>query len=216
MAELIRVLLVEDEALLRRTLAELLQMEPDFALVAEAGDGLAAIEAARSRPHVVLMDLDLPRMSGIEATRRIREAHPETAVVILTKFGDDENVFAALKAGATGYLLKDAGLEEIRAAVRAAARGEGSLSPALVVRVLSEFRRLSQAAEKHRALFAGLTRREVEILELLGAGLRNRIIAERLFLSEKTVRNHVSSILAKLHLNDRTEAALLARKHGMG
>jgi DNA-binding NarL/FixJ family response regulator len=212
----IRILLAEDDSLLRRSLAELLQLEPDFRLVGQAATGAQAVaEAERTRPDVVLMDLQMPQMDGIEATRRLRAAHPETEVVILTKFGDDENVFAAIKAGAIGYLLKDAGLDEIRASIRVAHQKEGSLSPALVARVLKEFGRLSTAARENRALFAELTRREVEVLELLGAGLRNRAIAEKLFLSEKTVRNHVSSILQKLQLNDRTEAALLAQKHGL-
>jgi DNA-binding NarL/FixJ family response regulator len=214
--ERIRILLAEDETLLRRSLAELLQLEPDFCLVGQVANGaLAVVEADKARPDVVLMDIEMPRMNGIEATRRIKEAHPPTEIVILTKFGDDENVFAALKAGALGYLLKDAGLEEIRASIRAAHQQEGSLSPALVGRVLKEFGRLSQAAQENRALFAELTRREVEVLELLGTGLRNRAIAEKLFLSEKTVRNHISNIFQKLHLNDRTEAALLAQKHGL-
>jgi len=216
MSDPIRVLLVEDDTLLRRTLAELLQLEADFQLAGQVGNGAAAVAAANhQRPDVILMDIELPELDGIEATRRIKAGRPETEIVILTKFGDDEKVFAAIKAGAIGYLLKDAGLEEIRASLRAAHRREGSLSPALVAQVLAEFGRLSQAAEQNRALFAELTRREVEVLELLGAGLRNRAIAERLFLSEKTVRNHVSSIFQKLHLNDRTEAALLAQKHGL-
>lgn len=215
-SEKIRILLAEDETLLRRSLAELLQLEQDFQLVGQVGNGALAVgEASKTRPDVVLMDIEMPQMNGIEATRRIKEAHPETEVVILTKFGDDENVFAALKAGALGYLLKDAGLDEIRASIRAAHQQEGALSPALVGRVLKEFGRLTQAAQENRALFAELTRREVEVLELLGAGLRNRAIAEKLFLSEKTVRNHISSIFQKLHLNDRTEAALLAQKHGL-
>jgi DNA-binding NarL/FixJ family response regulator len=214
--ETIRILLAEDDTLLRRSLAELLQLEPDFRLVGQAATGAEAVaEAERTRPDVVLMDLQMPQMDGIEATRRLKAARPETEVVILTKFGDDENVFAAIKAGAIGYLLKDAGLDEIRASIRAAHQREGSLSPALVARVLQEFGRLSTAAQENRALFAELTRREVEVLELLGAGLRNRAIAEKLFLSEKTVRNHVSAILQKLQLNDRTEAALLAQKHGL-
>jgi DNA-binding NarL/FixJ family response regulator len=214
--ERIRILLAEDETLLRRSLAELLQLEPDFQLVGQVANGaLAVTEAGKARPDVVLMDIEMPQLNGIEATRRIKEARAETEIVILTKFGDDENVFAALKAGAIGYLLKDAGLEEIRASIRAAHQQEGSLSPALVGRVLKEFGRLSQAAQENRALFAELTRREVEVLELLGTGLRNRAIAEKLFLSEKTVRNHISSIFQKLHLNDRTEAALLAQKHGL-
>jgi DNA-binding NarL/FixJ family response regulator len=215
--EKINILLAEDDTLLRRSLAELLQLEPDFRLVGQVSSGaLAVAEAERARPDVVLMDIQMPQMDGIEATRRIKAARPETEVVILTKFGDDENVFAAIKAGAIGYLLKDAGLEEIRASIRAAHQKEGSLSPAIVARVLREFGRLTQAAQENRALFAELTRREVEVLELLGMGLRNRAIAERLFLSEKTVRNHVSSIFQKLQINDRTEAALLAQKHGLG
>src|SRR5262245_8651951 len=128
--ERINILLVEDETLLRRTLAELLQLEPDFRLVGQAPNGaLAVAGAAAARPDVVLMDIEMPQMNGIEATRRIKEASPETEIVILTKFGDDEKVFAAIKAGAIGYLLKDAGLEEIRASIRAARQQEGYLSP---------------------------------------------------------------------------------------
>jgi two-component system, NarL family, response regulator LiaR len=215
--EKISILLAEDDTLLRRSLAELLQLEPDFRLAGQVSSGAQAVtEAERTKPNVVLMDIQMPQMDGIEATRRIKASRPETEVVILTKFGDDDKVFAAIKAGAIGYLLKDAGLEEIRASIRAAHQREGSLSPSLVARVLKEFGRLTHAAEENRALFAELTRREVEVLELLGMGLRNRSIAERLFLSEKTVRNHVSSIFQKLQINDRTEAALLAQKHGLG
>jgi DNA-binding NarL/FixJ family response regulator len=215
--EKISILLAEDDTLLRRSLAELLQLEPDFRLAGQVSSGAQAVtEAERTKPNVVLMDIQMPQMDGIEATRRIKASRPETEVVILTKFGDDDKVFAAIKAGAIGYLLKDAGLEEIRASIRAAHQREGSLSPSLVARVLKEFGRLTHAAEENRALFAELTRREVEVLELLGMGLRNRSIAERLFLSEKTVRNHVSSIFQKLQVNDRTEAALLAQKHGLG
>jgi DNA-binding NarL/FixJ family response regulator len=211
----VRVLLAEDEALLRRTLAQLLALEPDVELLADVADGLRAVEeAVRTRPDVVLTDIEMPGMDGIEATRRIREALPETEVVILTKFGDDERVFAGLKAGAIGYLLKDGSLEEIHAAIVRAHRHEAYLSPSLVTRVLGEFNRLSKSATETRQLFASLSRREVEVLELLAQGLRNRVIAERLFLSEKTVKNHISSILAKLEVNDRTEAALLAQRQG--
>jgi DNA-binding NarL/FixJ family response regulator len=214
--ETIRILLAEDETLLRRSLGELLQLEPDFQLAGQVGNGASAVAAVeRTRPDVVLMDIEMPQMNGIEATRRIKAAHPATEVVILTKFGDDENVFAAIKAGAIGYLLKDAGLEEIRASIRSAHQKEGYLSPSLVARVMKEFARLSGVAQENRALFAELTRREVEVLELLGAGLRNRAIAEKLFISEKTVRNHITSIFEKLQVNDRTEAALLAQKHGL-
>lgn len=212
----IRVLIAEDDSLLRSSLAELLGLEEDFAVVGSVPNGeLALAEAAIVRPDVVLMDIDMPRMDGIEATRRLHAAHPNVAVVILTKFGDDESVFSAIKAGALGYVLKDAGLEEIREAVREAHAGNGHLNPALVARVLGEFARLSQKVQEARALFAELTRREVEVLELLGKGRKNRQIADELFLSEKTVKAHVGAILRKLHVNDRTEAALIAQKHGL-
>jgi len=214
--EKIRILLAEDERLLREALAALLRLEPDLHLVGLAANGEQAVEEALAhRPDVVLTDIEMPRLNGIEAARRIRAALPETEVVILTKFDDDANLFAALKAGAIGYLLKDAGLEEIAETLRAAARKEGRLSPPLVARVMQEFARLATAAQTGRALFAELSRREREVLELLGKGLRNRAIAETLFLSEKTVKNHITSILHKLQINDRTEAALLAQKHGL-
>lgn len=213
----IRLLIAEDEGILRSTLAELLGREHEFQIAATAPDGRAAlIEALGQRPDVILTDLKMPKMDGIELTRRVREELPGTAVVILTAFDDDENLFAALKAGATGYILKDASLEEIAAAVRAAHAGEGVLSAGLVARVIREFTRIDRMAADQRRLFAQLTRREIEVLELLAQGLRSRQIAQRLFLSEKTVRNHISAILGKLHANDRTEAALIAARHGLG
>ena len=182
----------------------------------DVADGEQAVaQAAILRPDVILTDIQMPRMNGIEATRRLKAKHPEIAVVILTKFGDDENVFNAIKAGAIGYVLKDAGLEEIGAAVRAAKTGEGFLSPSLVSRVMAEFSRLSKSALHNRKLFAELSRREVEVLECLAAGMRNSAIANKLCLSEKTVKTHVGSILKKLQVNDRTEAALLAKNSGL-
>lgn len=214
---MIRLLIAEDEGILRSTLAELLARDPDLRIVATAPDGREAlIEALAQRPDVILTDLKMPKMDGIELTRRAREQLPETAVVILTAYDDDDSLFAALKAGAIGYVLKDASVEEIARAVRAAQEGEGFLSPGLVARVMREFGRIDQMARGQRRLFAQLTRRELEVLELLASGLRNRQIAQRLFLSEKTVRNHVSAILGKLHANDRTEAALIAARHGLG
>lgn len=214
---MIRLVIAEDEGILRTTLTELLARDPDLVIAAGAPDGRAAlIEALAHRPDVILTDLKMPVMDGIELIRAVRERLPETAVVVLTAFDDDDSLFAALKAGALGYVLKDASLEEIAAAVRAAHRGEGFLSPALVARVLGEFARIDQMARGRRRLFAQLTRRELEVLELLASGLRNRQIAQRLFLSEKTVRNHISTILGKLHANDRTEAALIAARHGLG
>lgn len=212
----IRVMIAEDDSVLRNTLGELLQLDAELALVSSVPNGEQAVaEAHILKPDVILMDIEMPRLNGIEATRRIREKLPEVQVVILTKFGDDEKVFAAIKAGALGYLLKDAGLDEIRRAVVAARSGEGVLSPVLVSKVLGEFNRLTQVATKNRELFAELSRREVEVLELLATGMRNAAIADKLCLSEKTVKTHVGSILKKLHVNDRTEAALVAQEHGI-
>lgn len=214
--ELIRVLVAEDDSLLRATLVELLRLEPDFDVVADVPNGEAAVAAAfEYEPDVVLTDIDMPRLNGIEATRRIRQLLPEVNVVILTKFGDDENVFSAIKAGAVGYVLKDSGLDEIRTAVRAAKAGEGHLNPVLVQRLIAEFARLAGSLKASRQVFAELSRREVEVLELLAIGKKNRAIAEDLCISEKTVKSHIGSILRKLHVNDRTEAALIAQKHGL-
>ena len=212
----IRVQVVEDDSVLRRTLLELLKLESDLLVISEASNGEQAVaEAMILRPDVILMDIQMPRMNGIEATRQLKEKIPETHVVMLTKFGDDENVFAAIKAGARGSVLKDAGLDEIARVIRSAKIGEGSLSPALVARVMSEFTRLSQSALHNRQLFAELSRREVEVLECIAAGMKNAAIADKLFLSEKTVKSHVGSIFKKLQVNDRTEAAILAQQHGL-
>lgn len=212
----VRVLVVDDDALLRSTLAQLLALDPEIEVAGQAANGLAGAELVEKEcPHVVLMDIEMPKLDGIAATRRIRETTPGTAVVILTKFGDDENVFEAIKAGALGYVLKDAGLDEIRAAIHEAHEGGGHLNPALVARVLGEFARVSKAHQDAKALFAELTRREMEVLERLGRGLRNKQIADELCLSTKTVKTHVGAVLRKLQLNDRTEAALLAQKHGL-
>lgn len=213
----VRLLIAEDENLFRTTLAELLSRDPELQIVGSVRDGRAAlIEALGHRPDVLLTDLRMPAMDGIELTRRVRDELPDTRVVILTAYDDDDNLFAALKAGAIGYVLKDATPEEVTGAIRAAHQGQGFLSPALVARVVREFARTDRLARGQRTLFAQLTRREMDVLELLAAGRRNKQIAQQLFLSEKTVRNHISAILGKLHANDRTEAALIAARHGLG
>ncbi len=213
----IRVLIAEDVGTLCTALAELLGREADLEVVKAVRNGRdALIEALALRPDVVLTDLQMPKMNGIELTREIRAQMPHTAVVILTVFDDDDNLFAAIKAGARGYVLKDADTSRVADAIRAAHAGEGFLSAGLVARVLREFSRIDTLARRGRELAATLTRREVAVLELLAQGLRNRQIAERLGLTEKTVRNHTSAILGKLHANDRTEAALIAARHGLG
>lgn len=212
----LKVLVVEDEALLRQTLVQLLRREADLEVVGAAKDGRQAVsEALILRPEVILMDLELPSLSGIEATQQIKAQRPETAIVALTHLGDDETLFAALQAGAISYVLKDASVEQILEVVRAAHRGEGFIYPTLVPRVLQEFARLSTRAERNRELFQELTPREIEVLELLGQGCRNHEMATRFGISVRTVKNHVSNILAKLHVNDRTEAALIAARHGL-
>ena len=212
----IRILVAEDDSVLRRTMVELLQLEDDFLVVSEVSNGEQAVaEAAIVQPHVCLMDIQMPKASGIEATKKIRDKLPATQIVILTKFGDDANVFNAIKVGALGYLLKDSSLEEIATAVRAARNGEASLSPSMVARVMGEFTRLSQSAVHNRKLFAELSRREVEVLECISSGMKNVQIADKLCLSEKTVKTHVGAILKKLQVNDRTEAALLAQQSGI-
>jgi DNA-binding NarL/FixJ family response regulator len=212
----IRLMIAEDETLLRMAMAQLLASEQDLDVVAQAADGEAAVALARQhRPDVVLMDLSMPRMDGITATRHIKEDLPDCSVVVLTVHHDDDHLFAAIKAGASGYVLKEAPPEQTVEAIRAAARGEGFLGPTLVGRVLDEFARVGRVRAAAKEVFSELTRREVEVLELLGQGLRNKDIADRLFISQKTVKNHISSVFMKLQVNDRTEAALLAARHGL-
>jgi DNA-binding NarL/FixJ family response regulator len=213
----IRLLMAEDERVLRRALTHLLAMATDIEIVGEAADGIEAIELARQRQaEVVLMDVGMPRLDGITATRRLAELSPDIKVVILTIYSDDERVFRALQAGARGYLLKDATPEEILRAVRAVHAGEGILEAGLVGRVMQEFGRLSHVDAKDVPLFADLTPREREVLDLLATGMRNHDIAGRLSIAEKTVKHHVSSILGKLQVNHRTEAAVLASRSGLG
>ncbi len=213
----IRVLIAEDEGILRTVLGELLSQQPDVQVVAARPNGREAlIDALAHRPDVVLTDLKMPQMGGVDLIRNLREKLPQTAIVVLTAFDDDDDLFAALKAGAIGYVLKDASLQQIADAIRAAHAGEGFLSPSLVARVIAAFTQADRMVRGQRHLFAELTRREIDVLELLASGLSNRQIAQRLSLSEKTIRNYISEILSKLQANDRTEAALIAARHGLG
>jgi DNA-binding NarL/FixJ family response regulator len=214
--ETIRLLIAEDERLTREALARLLDMEEDLEVVGRAPNGRVAVELARQLlPDVLLTDIQMPEMNGIEATRRIKQEMPNVGIVILTIYHDDANVFEAIKAGAQGYVLKDSPPEETVAAIRAVARGEALLPPPIAARVVAEFSRISAQRAVDLKVFSELTDREREVLRLIGNGKRNRDIAQELFISEKTVKNHVSNILWKLQVNDRTEAALFASRQGL-
>jgi NarL family two-component system response regulator LiaR len=208
----IRVLIADDHAIVRRGLAMLLGTERDMKVVGEAQDGQEAVEKAGSlKPDVVLMDLVMPRMDGIEATRKITEAHPGVKVLVLTSFAADDKVFPAVKAGALGYLLKASKPEELLEAIHRVHRGEPSLEPDIARKVLQE---LSHPG-KGNPTIDPLTERELEVLRLISQGLSNKEIASKIFIAELTVRTHVSNILGKLHLASRTQAALYALRSGL-
>jgi DNA-binding NarL/FixJ family response regulator len=213
----VRVLLVDDQALFREALATLLEVRAEMEVVGEAGDGAAALEqAALLRPDVVLMDLHMPVLDGIAATRRLKAERPEVRVLALTTFDDDEDVFAALRAGAVGYLLKDVSSDRLVEAVLAAARGESVLQPSVAAKVVARFAQLpDDAAPRPQPLVVPLSDRELEVLRLLADGGSNREIATALFLAEGTVKNHVTNVLAKLGARDRTQAALRGRALGL-
>jgi DNA-binding NarL/FixJ family response regulator len=213
----IKILLVDDQTIFREGLRILLLTQPDFDVVGEAINGADALNlSARLHPQVVLMDLQMPVMDGISATRRFRLLQPECRVIVLTTFDDDDSVFDGLKAGAVGYLLKDAPSEKLFEAVRAAARGESFLQPSVAVKVLSEFSRLAdQMPEGNSSLIEPLSEREMEIMRLLGFGASNKEIAARLYITEGTVKNHNTNIFGKLGVSGRTKAALKARELGL-
>lgn len=215
MSEPIRLLLVDDQALFRESLGVLLSAQPGIAVVGEAPNGAVALErVAMLGPQVVLMDLRMPVMDGVTATRQLRAAFPEVQVIALTTFDDDADVFAALGAGAIGYLLKDVSGETLVAAVRAAARGEAFLQPAITTRVVHELNRRASRPPRP-PLAEPLSEREREILQLLAGGATNREIAQALVLAEGTVKNHLTNILGKLGARDRAQAVLIARDHGL-
>lgn len=211
---MIRVLLVDDQKLVRQGIQMLLDMESDIDVVASAADGLEAIALAREhQPDVVLMDVRMPEMDGVTATRELTRRFPEMAVIILTTFDDDEYIFEGLRAGARGYLLKDISSEEMAEAVRTVARGDALIQPSITRKVIAEFTRLTpEAGSDQEALLSPLTEREREVLRALAEGLSNHEIAERLVITEGTVKNHVSNLLGKLGVRDRTQAVLKAQE----
>jgi DNA-binding NarL/FixJ family response regulator len=215
----VRVLLVDDQALFREALATLLEVRPEIEVVGEAGDGDAALrQAAVLEPDVVLMDLHMPVLDGIAATRRLRVEQPGVRVLALTTFDDDEDVFSALRAGAVGYLLKDVSSDRLVEALLAAANGESVLQPSVAAKVVARFARMTdddETAPRAQPLVVPLSDRELEVLRLLADGSSNREIASALFLAEGTVKNHVTNVLAKLGARDRTQAALRARALGL-
>ena len=207
----VRVLLVDDQALFREALSTLLEVRPEIEVVGQAGDGAEALgRAARTRPDVVLMDLRMPVLDGIAATRRLRTEQPDVKVLALTTFDGDEEVFAALRAGAVGYLLKDVSGDRLVEAVLAAARGESVLQPSVAAKVVARVASLPEPTVTPPAI--PLSERELEVLRHLAEGRSNREIARALFLTEGTVKNHVTSVLSKLGVRDRTQAALQAHR----
>lgn len=209
----IRILVVDDHPVVRHGLRTFLSSRADMEVVGEAADGEEALtEVARLHPDVVVMDLVMPGEGGVAAIRRITSEHPEVRTLVLTSFSSEDDVIPAVAAGAVGYLLKDTVPADLEAAVRAAYRREATLSPGAATRVMAEVARGSTSA----AEVEGLTSREVDVIRLLAAGRSNRALAGELFISERTVKTHVSNILAKLRLADRTQAALWAVRHGLG
>jgi DNA-binding NarL/FixJ family response regulator len=217
MTEMIRLLLVDDQRLMRDGLRILLELESDFEVVGEAEDGAKVLETYQQlRPDVVLMDIRMPVVDGVEATRRLRDFDPDARVIILTTFDDNAYIFEGLRAGALGYLLKDVSGEELADAIRKVAAGGSMIEPSVARKVVAEFARLApvipQATE---ALLEPLSEREVEILKLVSQGLTNKEIAARLYLAEGTVKNYVTSILQKIDARDRTQAAIRGRELGL-
>ncbi len=213
MTEAITVFIVDDHKVVRQGVRAFLDTQPDLVVVGEAESGAEAVEAvAEHAPDVVLMDLIMPGMDGVEATRQVKKVSPRTQVIVLTSYHQDEHIFPAIRAGALSYLLKDAEPDELASAIRKAAAGEAVLHPRVASRVVQE---LHGARQDTPNPFTALSDRELEVLRLIADGLSNADIAASLIISEKTVKSHVSNILSKLHLADRTQAAVYAWREGV-
>ena len=208
----VRVLIVDDHALFRRGLQMVLEGEPDIDVVGEAGDGHEAIAAAeKTTPDVVLMDVRMPKRSGIEATRAIKEVLPSVKILMLTISDEEADLYEAIKAGASGYLLKEISIDEVANAVRSVQAGQSLISPSMASKLLTEFAAMvKRRDERNQVPGPRLTERELEVLKLVAKGMNNRDIGSELFISENTVKNHVRNILEKLHLHSRMEAVVYA------
>ncbi len=212
----IRILLADDQALFREGLHMVLATQPDFDIVGEASNGEEALQLAASlQPDIVLMDMRMPLLGGVEATRRLRAIQPACRVIILTTFDDDELVFEGLRAGAVGYLLKAVSSPRLLEAIRTVARGDSILGPSITAKVVAEFTRLANQVPHPQALVDPLSEREIAVLRFGGPGATNREIAAALYLAEGTVRNHLTNVLGKLGVTDRTQAALRAKEMGL-
>lgn len=213
---MIRVLLVDDQELIRTGFRLVLEAEDDIEVIGEAGDGAQAItEAVRLRPDVVLMDVRMPQLDGIEATARLTRELPDTGVLVLTTFDLDQYAFGALEAGASGFLLKDARRDELVSAIRAVAHGDAALAPRVTKELIRRLGPVAAERSSATSLTAELTERERDVFVAIGRGLTNAEIAQELFLSESTVKTHVGRILAKLGARDRVQAVILAHRHGI-
>jgi DNA-binding NarL/FixJ family response regulator len=214
----VRVLLADDQALFREGLETLLSVHKDIEVIGQASNGQEAIDLAlKLRPDVILMDMQMPILNGIGATRRLKQSMPDCRVIVLTTFDDKETIFDALRAGAVGYLLKDVGSAQLADSIRRTARGESILDPSVAAKVVAEFSRVSSlvTATNSEVLPEPLSEREVELLRLIASGSNNKEIAETLFITEGTVKNHITHILGKLSVRDRTQAALKAKELGL-
>ncbi len=214
----IRVLLADDQALFREGLDTLLSIHKDIVVVGQASNGQEAVDLAlKLRPDVILMDMQMPILNGVGATRRLKQSVPECRVIVLTTFDDKETIFDALRAGAVGYLLKDVGSAQLADSIRRTARGDSILDPSVAAKVVAEFSRVSSlvGGTSSEVLPEPLSEREIELLRLIASGQSNKEIGETLFITEGTVKNHITHILGKLGVRDRTQAALKAKELGL-